>query len=94
MYIGTPTAEQLLYQNDVNGFVEAGVWPVDRNISALSFFLLALPTTTEKEMLQKRTIADFSAHIYMGTICSLQKAVSAVQGSKHVKVYTHIGQVF
>ena len=55
--------------------------------SRIIVFLQALPTTTEKEVLQKRAIAGFSAHVYVGTICSLQKAVSEVQSSKHLKVY-------
>jgi hypothetical protein len=60
--------------------------------SRIIIFLQALPTTAEKEVLQKRTIGGISAHIYVGTICSLQKAVSVVQGSNILR-YVRIGQV-
>jgi hypothetical protein len=60
--------------------------------SRIIVLMQALPTTTEKEELPKLTIAGFGTHIYVGTICCLQQALSAVQCSKHLKVY--IGQVF
>jgi hypothetical protein len=70
-------------KNQVNGFAEAGVWPVGRNIPGISILLQALrPSMTAKEVLPKRTTSRFSSHIYVGTICSLQKAVSAVQRSR------------